>query len=439
VTLNVAIGKLKQAGTIGEYISGLYTWLLYATALLAVIMIMIGGVQYAMAAGKQGAIGQAKKRIVDAVIGLILVFCAALIGALIDPNLVTFRQIGVPKIKTVTFIPDDASCDYLDEKGFTVSATEGQECGKPGRVTELSTDPTVGDTTIELNHECTWMGCEEDFEACVAIADGDEDFGCVRCADSWDYYEGGTYEKGVTPVPSNCERLTPDDDVIDGNEKNGDYGYCEYTAGFSLLGVDFGRACVEFYYPPSKAEVVGGGDIGVDCEVLRQDARNAGSESCRAYDNVFVRYANRLQYEFTSVDNFQDQKGEYLVKRICEDDPCGFGQETAQAANKSVNCKYFDPFTATPGFYDTICTVPGLGHLPGCLWLQESTAPVGCYDSEYVSNYMADYATLSTIFSGESEDSYAEQISEAASILSTNPVCLDVNGNQTYAICKSTW
>ena len=84
---------------IGQYISAIYKWSLTAIAIVAVIMIMIGGLMWMLAGGNETRISQAKKRMQDAVIGLLLLVFLHTILSLINPDLVVFKPLAIKVIK----------------------------------------------------------------------------------------------------------------------------------------------------------------------------------------------------------------------------------------------------------------------------------------------------------------------------------------------------
>ncbi|MFH1611429.1 MAG: pilin, partial [Patescibacteria group bacterium] len=81
---------VKTAGSVtsnylGEYIQAVMKFVFPAASLLAVIFIMIGGLQYIMARGKPDSIGKAKTKIRNAIVGVVLLFCAFTIAQVVDP------------------------------------------------------------------------------------------------------------------------------------------------------------------------------------------------------------------------------------------------------------------------------------------------------------------------------------------------------------------
>lgn len=70
-----------------DYVSRIYTWGIGLAALLAVLMIVIGGAEYIMAAGSFGEAEAGKNRIKSAVMGLILLLSISLILSIIGSRL----------------------------------------------------------------------------------------------------------------------------------------------------------------------------------------------------------------------------------------------------------------------------------------------------------------------------------------------------------------
>ncbi len=117
---------------IGVYVAAAYTWLIGAATLIAVVMMMIGGLQYAMARGKHESIEKAKKRIGNAIIGLILLLAAYNIAFLINPDLVVFDSLSVqqvPRIPDDNFIePSSADAVDADPTGDYTGSSPWQDC-----------------------------------------------------------------------------------------------------------------------------------------------------------------------------------------------------------------------------------------------------------------------------------------------------------------------
>jgi len=82
-----------------NYLSQLFWFLLSAAAILALVMLVVGGVQYIGSAGNTSVLGDAKSRIINALLGLVLALAAWLILYTINPDLVDFSLV-IPPINT---------------------------------------------------------------------------------------------------------------------------------------------------------------------------------------------------------------------------------------------------------------------------------------------------------------------------------------------------
>jgi hypothetical protein len=87
------------AGGKGSYSHWLFPIMLSAAGILAVLMIVIGGMEYigAAATGNPQNIGNARQKIINAILGLLLAFGAWLILYTINPDLVKL-ELNVPPI-----------------------------------------------------------------------------------------------------------------------------------------------------------------------------------------------------------------------------------------------------------------------------------------------------------------------------------------------------
>ncbi len=86
---------------IGQYLSGLYIYAVYATAVLAAIVIMIGGFLWLTAGGNANQVSSARNYISGAVLGFALMLGSYTILRLVNPDLVVFNSINIPIIARV--------------------------------------------------------------------------------------------------------------------------------------------------------------------------------------------------------------------------------------------------------------------------------------------------------------------------------------------------
>lgn len=104
-------GGVLNVNFLGEYLAGAYRYLIGIAAVLAVVMLMIGGFQYALGAGASDQVAKAKTRIKNAVIGLVLLLSAVAILDLINPQLTQYDAL---KIRFVSEIPREQKDDAGD-------------------------------------------------------------------------------------------------------------------------------------------------------------------------------------------------------------------------------------------------------------------------------------------------------------------------------------
>jgi hypothetical protein len=109
-----------EVNFIAEYINAFYGWILAAGALVAVVMMMVGGLQYVMSRGKEKYITKAKERITNAITGLVLLFAAYNIAFLIDPELVNLQPLDVQFVEGIeSFPPEGEDIDIVPNTALT--------------------------------------------------------------------------------------------------------------------------------------------------------------------------------------------------------------------------------------------------------------------------------------------------------------------------------
>ncbi len=99
---------------IGLYIQGAYRFLLIAMALIAVVMLMLGGLEYVISGGSAKRVEHAKKRMTNAIIGLIILFAAYDIAFLLSPATVTFQALSLKNIQAIALEQEE---DELTDPG----------------------------------------------------------------------------------------------------------------------------------------------------------------------------------------------------------------------------------------------------------------------------------------------------------------------------------
>lgn len=230
--LSVSLGGVGKVSGLSDYISQAYQTLLGIALTISIVMVMIGGLQYVLAAGS-GSVGQAKERIVNAVTGLVLLFSAYVILYTVNPNLVSLRLPQFPMIRPVVLVGDE-SCDDLEEKGYELDTENIQNlqgdtvpyaeawCGTSTAVLKDGNGNQVPDGTT-----CQFKQCKGAPEKGCLISGGEAK--CVSCTE---IYGAGLATAGsdVAPSTSVCSQLKLDDADIQTTPPTPDErNFCFYT------------------------------------------------------------------------------------------------------------------------------------------------------------------------------------------------------------------
>lgn len=280
VSLGVNIGALSEASGIGEYIVAAYDWLIPAAALIAVTMIMIGGLQYAMARGKSTYIDKGKKRIGNAIAGLVLLLSAYVIAKLIDPRLVSFEPLKTPLIKEVTVLSSEESCKTLIDKGFSVNAVSGTtSCGSKGKIAGMDlVKENISTGSWKVGDTCDYTYCGDG----VCMSDGT----CKLCAEI------------TTPSTATCAQAQ---ELGTGSVNDDTYNYCIYDEDLNT--------CVSAIFPSMPQ--------GFTCTSLVAYAKEHGT-GCETYSQAL-----RIDWSLNGTRNmstsFESTLGG-IVQEVCEDD-----------------------------------------------------------------------------------------------------------------------
>lgn len=124
-------GNTVVSNYLGEYIQAVYNWLIPAASLLAVVMLMIAGLQWTLARGDSGKISKAKDRMRNATVGLVLLLGAYSIAYFVDPNLLTFESLEITVIDPVEYVnespdlPDSVAAASGGDPSIDVNSIPG--------------------------------------------------------------------------------------------------------------------------------------------------------------------------------------------------------------------------------------------------------------------------------------------------------------------------
>ena len=101
-------GDFIEVNFLGEYITGLYKYLLTISGIFAVLMLVVGGMQYVVSPDG-GEVSKAKTRITNALTGLVLLFCVYLILYIVNPDLTVFNGLSIQQIPPAAYVAEDDS------------------------------------------------------------------------------------------------------------------------------------------------------------------------------------------------------------------------------------------------------------------------------------------------------------------------------------------
>jgi hypothetical protein len=110
---------IQHSNLLGTYVNAVYTYLLGAASLIAVTMLMIAGLQYATARGDSKQVDNAKKRINNAVVGIILLLLGYNIAFIVNPATTRFNSLSLESVQDLTLRNDTAGLEGSGTIGVT--------------------------------------------------------------------------------------------------------------------------------------------------------------------------------------------------------------------------------------------------------------------------------------------------------------------------------
>lgn len=123
---SIAFGGKDKFTDIGDYIVTIYNYALRIASILAVVMIIIAGVQYVTSGGNSEMISSAKKRITGSLIGLFIAYMSFFILNSINPALVNLRLPQVWMVKPMALMTEFCSAAPA-KKVFALASEKGQK------------------------------------------------------------------------------------------------------------------------------------------------------------------------------------------------------------------------------------------------------------------------------------------------------------------------
>lgn len=182
---NIAFGGKKSFADIGEFLKYNYNFALGIAGVLAVVMIVVAGIQWTTSGGNSEMISSAKKRIGGALIGLLIAYLSYTILNTVNPALVNLQLPKVWMLRPSKVGPE--FCKDAEATSFMLAAKKG-EILDSNKINEAMKDPKF-DLTDKEKFECggkyfasgsgqqTCMGgfCSQAGQTCLPITIQGED------------------------------------------------------------------------------------------------------------------------------------------------------------------------------------------------------------------------------------------------------------------------
>ncbi|MBU1165295.1 pilin [Patescibacteria group bacterium] len=147
--LQTPIGNLDCGVDLPNYIASLYKFLISFAAVLAVVMIMVGGVQWMMAGGSPERVSNAKTYITSALIGLILALSSFLLLQTINPRLTELAMPTLPPLDK----PSSAMSAISPREQQCFEQCQAQDKGYDAEL--LNSSPQAECVCIETEISCS--------------------------------------------------------------------------------------------------------------------------------------------------------------------------------------------------------------------------------------------------------------------------------------------
>ncbi len=117
------VSGVVSSNFLGTYVAAVYKFLIGFAMTVAIVMTMVGGIQYVVGA-TTGEIGKAKERIKNAITGFTLLMSVYVILFIVNPNLTIFPNL---QLLTVPAAPEEYEEDYVN--GGSVATSFGTPDG----------------------------------------------------------------------------------------------------------------------------------------------------------------------------------------------------------------------------------------------------------------------------------------------------------------------
>ncbi len=273
IRLNVPVPGLERdfSGNVTDYIKAIYRFFVGIAGILAVFMIVFGGVQWLFSGGNATKISSAKETIFGAVLGLLIAVGSYTILININPRLVNLGEFKVPGVQTgrPEWYNEDGSCK---ESGYIPC---GYKCvpkaGAPGpsvmgfcewcRVVGMPMPPCGSNNAkdefknYKINGNCWFAKClggactylSSDPNNLVASKFGPQCSQVIPASFKGEEYSFYVHEKFYDDIPMDCGK------IYIGYERN----LAKWTGGSIWYTLSGGHVTRYLAYPINTFNLIG--------------------------------------------------------------------------------------------------------------------------------------------------------------------------------------
>lgn len=321
IKLNIHLGTgVTTVTDLGDYINKGYNFALGASVTVAIVILMIGGLRYVMAA-QTGETAKAKAMIQNAVIGLVLLIGAFVILYTVNPQLTKLQAPSVPMARP-TAITAGFNCEKLVEQKYTIVDKDGKElkagkCGEKGVIQKNEKGVEVGSGTL-----CTFSGCDAGKQCAI----GPKGEGvCTSCQEVVPGATAGS--STLIPSQTTCSQLTKtssDRNIIP---------FCTYTQDPSVIvsGFQMSFAAALTAVPVAGPLIAAGFSASQAADIIAGTCAEftvncAAIHACANYEDVQVSNARIAGTK--DLDDLEPGalSGEWNLQSVCAKDPCFVGK-----------------------------------------------------------------------------------------------------------------
>lgn len=336
IDLSFKLGEVSKVSDLGDYVQRGYNLLLGIGTTIAIVMIMVGGLQYVIGAGMSEQVMKGKERIKKALIGLVLLMGAYVILNTVSPQLVRLELPATPMVKRVTLLDGSKDCKTLEDKGFK---TGDAVAGKLGLNFCGATKPVLKDekgTDVAAGSICQVMECPPsagEGARCAGIGDKAV---CVSCQAAVP-----NNSIGLKPDAGSCRQLKKDDvpKELAKDQTPTELNYCFFTTDSSaMLGAgavvaDVAVGAAAGTVVPGVGTVTGaavGAGVAVSSALIAAGTCAELSIRCadiKACNDYMGQKAKNEWLVSGALMGTIDEAGDMTGEKLCTLDPCDIAKK----------------------------------------------------------------------------------------------------------------